>query len=459
MKLCVLGGGGVRSPFLAKSIACNSKLANITEVVFMDIDSYKLEKYGELARQISLRINPELNIQLETDAYKALDKADYVITTLRVGGDQARVNDEKIVSKYGIIAQETTGACGFAMAMRSIPRLIEYCKIIKEVSNPDCMIFNFTNPSGIVTQALNDLGYKVFGICDAPSEFIKQISQMLNVGERKFTSNCFGLNHYSWFNHFEIDNVDVTKQVLDSSELFEKTEMRLFEKDILNMTDGFLLNEYFYFYFYNKKAIELTLKSDQTRAQLIEMVNLQMNEALKNIDVKSNFETAFQLFFDHYYIRENNYMKTESGKNRVQHYSTPTVSEFIQTADDGGYAGVALRCVKALATNEPIEMILSVPNRGAISELFDDDIVEISCIIDSSGVHPKKQTDIPIVISNMICSMKEYERIAVKAIVNKDRNLAVKALLVNPLVANYDIAKNIIDEFIEQYEGELGTWK
>lgn len=459
MKLCVLGGGGVRSPFLAKSIAYNAEIAHITEVVYMDNDPAKLGKYGELAKQISIRINPKLTVHLETDARKALHHADYVITTLRVGGDESRVNDEKIVSKYGLLAQETTGACGFAMAMRSIPKLLEYCQIVREVAQPNCLIFNFTNPSGIVTQAMNDAGYPVIGICDAPSEFVKQLVEMIGASEKTFTCNCFGLNHYSWFNQFFLNGKDVSDTILKSKELFTKTEMRLFDQDILHLSEGMLPNEYFYFYYYNYKVIELNKQSQLTRAQLIAQVNQKMNEALKDVDVAVDFEKAFKIFFDHYNIRENNYMKTESGKTRVINYVTQTPETFIKTPDAGGYAGVALRCVKALETNEPVDMILSIPNQGAISFLLPNDIVEISCTVDGNGIHPKTQEKIPQFIQNSINTMKEYERTAVRSILTQDRNLAIKALLFNPLIANHNLAKAIIDEFIDQYAEDKTKWK
>ena len=458
MKLCVLGGGGVRSPFLAKSIAYNAELAHITEVVYMDIDPDKLAKYGELARQISIRINPKLTVHLETDARKALHYANYVITTLRVGGDESRVNDEKIVSKYGLIAQETTGACGFAMAMRSIPRLLEYCRIVREVADPNCLIFNFTNPSGIVTQALNDAGYPVIGICDAPSEFVKQLAEMIGESEKTFTCNCFGLNHFSWFNHFALNRKDISETILKSKALFTKTEMRLFNPDILDLTEGTLLNEYFYFYYYSRKVIELNKQSQLTRAQLIAQVNQKMNDALKEVDISTDFEKAFTMFFEHYNIRENSYMTTESGKTRVINYQTPTLEAFIQSPDAGGYAGVALRCVKALATNEPVDMILSVPNQDAIDCLRPGDIVEISCLVDGAGIHPKKQDKLPQFIQNSISTMKEYERLAVRSILSQDRALAVKAFLMNPLIANHDLAKAIIDEFIDQYAEDKTKW-
>lgn len=457
MKLCVLGGGGVRTPFLAKSIASNASLANIKEVVFMDTNEYKLTKYGKLAKGISNRLNPDLEVTLTTSAEEALKDANYIITTLRVGGDDERVADEDTVREHGLLIQETTGACGFAFALRSIPVLLDYCNLAKKIAAEDYIIFNFTNPSGLVTQALYDSGHTVYGICDAPSEFIKQLANILEVPEKEFTLDCFGLNHLSFFNNFKVNGEDVSEKLLSHPDLFVKSEMRIFDKDILDVTDGYLLNEYLYFYFYNKKAIRLINSASETRAELIARVNRKMDKEMELIDVDKQFDEAFKIFFDNYYIRENAYMTAESGVKRVLDYVTPSVQEFLDEPDTGGYAGVALRSVRALETNEPVEMILSVPNNGVVDFLEENDVIEVSCIIDSSGHRVKNPQNLPEGIKNLILTMKEYERLASKSILTKNRNLAIKALLINPLVANHDIAKDIVDKFIER-SGQEG-WK
>ena len=146
-KLCVVGGGGVRTPFVAKTVATNAAKAGIKQLVLQDNDEFKLNKYGMLAKEIARRIDPDLQVILESSPAIALKDCDYIISSIRVGGDVSRKTDQQIVEKYNLLAQETTGACGFAMAMRSIPTLIEYCEIAKKVSKPDHIIFNFTNPA------------------------------------------------------------------------------------------------------------------------------------------------------------------------------------------------------------------------------------------------------------------------------------------------------------------------
>lgn len=458
-KLCIIGGGGVRTPFVAKTIATHAANAGIAQLVLFDLDGVKLNTYGQIAAEIATRIDPNLKVTLTDDAREALMNCDYIITTVRVGGDSARREDEQIAAKYGLLAQETTGACGFAMAMRSIPILINYCQIANEVARPGYLVFNFTNPAGIVTQALRDLGFPAVGICDSPMELIRQLADMLEVPEREFTCNSFGLNHLSWFNKFKVKGTDVSTQVLNHPKLFEKTEMRLFKKDIMDQFPGYLLNEYLYFYYYQSKAIKLTDYSDLTRAELIKKVNQKMSNELAQINIKDNFDEAIKIFFDNYNVRENSYLKIESGIDRVKNYSTPTATEFISSPDSGGYAGVAMRLISALQGDEQIDMVLSVPNQGAIAELEPTDVIEVSCKISQGEILPTQQENIPDTILNLVLSIKNYERLALSAILARDKQLAISALMAHPLIADKQIAENLVEDFILAYGHYAGVWK
>ena len=164
MKITVLGGGGVRSPFLAKSLVSNAERVGITEIVFMDSSEEKLNIYGKIAKKIAESINPNIKFWLTSDPIEAIKDTNFVVTTIRVGEDAARVLDERIALKNGVLGQETTGAGGFAMSLRSIPKILEYCELIKKYAAKDALLFNFTNPSGIVTQAIHVSGFKnVYG--------------------------------------------------------------------------------------------------------------------------------------------------------------------------------------------------------------------------------------------------------------------------------------------------------
>ena len=459
MKLVVLGGGGVRSPFLAKSIVTRAKELGINKVVFMDNDSEKLRIYGGLAKHISNCIDDSIEFGLTTDIIEAVTDANFVITTLRVGQDEGRVSDERIALKYNILGQETTGAGGFAMSLRSIPALIEYCELIKQYAKKDAYVFNFTNPSGLVTQALRSAGYdNVYGICDGPSEFINELQALVDAPEDEFSVECFGLNHLSWFRKVMVKGVDKTEDVINNKETYIKTEEHLFDEELVKM-QKMLLNGYLYFYYHREKAVECIQKSGKTRGETILEINTRMNEKLSSIDVDKDFDKAFKIFLEHYYERENSYMSIESGNARAKQVVVPSVNEFIKEEDEGGYAGVALTFVKAMQTGKEVEMVLSVPNNGSIEGLEDDDVVEITCKIDKDGAKPVKIGKVPDLQMNLIKQVKLFERTTVEAIREKSIEKAIQGLMVHPLVNSYSLAKVLVHEYLDEYKEFVGDWR
>lgn len=458
-KLVVLGGGGVRSPFLAKSLATNARRLGINKIVLMDKSEEKLNIYGKIAKKIASYIDPTVSFTLSSSPREALKDADYIITTIRVGEDYGRVQDERIALKNGVLGQETTGAGGFGMALRSVPVIIDYCNIIKEVSSKDAVLFNFTNPSGIVTQAMNFAGFKnVFGICDAPTEFIKQICELLEEKKEDVSVECFGLNHLSWFRNIKVRGIDVTDKVLNHKDLFTKTEMRLFEPGLLKISENLMLNEYLYFYYYREKAIDSILKSGKTRGELIYEINQEMTSELKNINIEKDFDNAFKIFMNYYLKRENTYMSIESQQEKYAKWENFTLEEYIKKEDTGGYAGVALNIIEALQNGKQSEMVISVPNKGAIDFLDYNDVVEVTCELDKDGVKPKNIENIPIMQRNLINQIKEYERLTVEAVFEKDKEKAIKALTTHPLISSYSLAKKLVKEYLEAHKEYVGDW-
>lgn len=458
MKLAVLGGGGVRSPFLAKSIALGADETGITEVIFMDTDSEKLYTYGKIAKRISGLINPKLAFSLTADADEALKDADFIITTIRAEGDEGRVFDERTALDLGVLGQETTGAGGFAMALRSIHTLIDYCEKIKRLSKPDAPVFNFTNPSGLVTQALRTMGYNnVYGVCDAPSGFLRQLKNMIK--SEDLTCECFGLNHLSWFCDFKKGGEDCTDEILSHPRLYEDTEMVHFDKELVELSDNYLPNEYLYFYHYRNKAVSSVLSGAKTRGETILEINNMMMDEMRTIDIDADFEKAFHCFMKHYAMREDSYFSIETGHLRKEKFPVPTVEEYIHQPEKGSYAAVALEFIKAVNSGKKVEMVLSVPNEGALDFLDKNDVCEITCTVDKDGVHPHRIKNVPTMQKNLIRAVKDYENLTVEAIMEKDRSKAVKALTVHPLVCSYDLAEKLVDSYYEKYKAYVGSWK
>ena len=248
VKLTVIGGGGVRSMFLAKSIAQAAEELDIDKLVFMDIDTEKLRIYGGMAAKIVKLLCPKLKFSCTTNVVEAFIGADYIITTVRAGGDGMRVRDERIALAAGVIGQETTGAAGFSFAMRSIPVLLDYCAYVKKYAKPDVKIFNFTNPAGLVSQAMRDAGHdNTFGICDAPTSMLGSFAELLSVPSESVSGEAFGLNHLSFFESVTVNGKNVLPRLIESDVAYERTDMRYFDKAYLRRKQ-LIPNEYLYYY-------------------------------------------------------------------------------------------------------------------------------------------------------------------------------------------------------------------
>lgn len=457
MKLCVIGGGGARSVFLTKSLIKSAKEINVDHIVLMDNNEKKLMKYGVLAKEVAKRLDPSIRLELTVDAKEALSDADYIITTLRVGGDEARMFDEQCCLGLGVLGQETTGAGGFAMAIRSVPPLIEYCKTAKKVAKEGHLIFNFTNPSGIITQALRSIGFhNVYGICDAPSGFIRQLEELLCVNRDDLKIECYGLNHLSWFRKASVGGRQVQEELLNNPQLYKKTDMRLFDYEMCRINENCMLNEYLHFYYNRESSLWHIRKSGCPRGEMIYHINKELEEKLENVDVEQEFERAFSMYMNSYAKRENAYFAAESGESRPHVWRSPTVEEFIREPDEGGYAAVALKFIKAITSGEKTQMILSVPNEGAIEGMEADDVVEITCTIDKDGAHPIHIGAIDEFQLMQIKRIKYFERCSIRAILEGDRDAAVKGLYMHPLVNDLQIARSLVSIFFDKYSEYIG---
>lgn len=454
MKLTVIGGGGVRSMFLAKSIAQKAEQLNIDRLVFMDNDSEKLNIYGKMAKKVAELLCPSLKFELTENAEEAIKDADYIITTIRVGGDEMRVKDERIALGLNLLGQETTGAAGLSFAMRSVSQLADYCEMVKKYAKPNCKVFNFTNPAGVVSQTLRDMGYDfTYGICDAPSGMLRSFEKLYGAEEGSAKGEVYGLNHLSYFSSITINGKEVMNELIDNDKAYEETDMRYFEKKLLKERKA-VLNEYLYYFYYREKAIANILKADKTRGEQIYEINKAMTSELENVDIDNDFDKAFKIFEHWYGVRENNYMASETGVKR----SNPWHFDIFQK-DSGGYAGVALKFIEIANSKKQDSMILCVPNQGAINGLKDDDVVEITCDINENGAVPHKFGDVDEQNLELIRRVKIYERLASQAIREKSKQKAVEALTLHPLVNSYSLASELVEKYIELNKDYTGEWK
>ena len=454
MKLTVIGGGGVRSMFLAKSIAQKAKALRIDTLVLMDNNKQKLRIYGKMAKRTAYVIAPSLQVLLTTDPIAAIQDADYVITTIREGGDEMRVRDERIALSHGVLGQETTGAAGLSFAMRSVYALRDYCELVKKYAKPGCKVFNFTNPAGVVSQTLRDMGYRfTYGICDAPSGMLRSFAKLYGKDEDSAKGEIYGLNHLSYFTSVTVDGKECLNDLINNERAYRETDMRYFEPRLLRERHA-ILNEYLYYYYYPEIALHNILNAPQTRGEQIAEINRKMTEELSSIDIDNDFDKAFAVFEHWYGIRENNYMASETGVVRQNKWHFD-----IHQKDDGGYAGVALKFMEIEQSGQSDSMILCTQNNGALPFLNDTDVVEITCDIINGEAVPHRFNNTDEQNDELIRRVKMYERLASKAIRSKSRQTAIEALTLHPLVNSYSIATALIDEYLALNSEYTQDWR
>jgi 6-phospho-beta-glucosidase len=452
MKIAVIGGAGVRTVIFINGLLTRYKKLNIDKVILYDINQEKLQIIGKLCQHVINRKNEDLQLEVVDNAIDAISGADYIVTTLRVGGDHSRVMDEQIALEEGVIGQETTGVGGFSMAVRTIPILLEYCELIKKYA-PNAWIFNFTNPSGLVTQALKNAGYdRIVGICDAPSSTKFRMARDLKVAEKDLYVEFFGLNHLSWIRSVKKYGTEILDDLLQDDEFLSNIqEFSMFDPDLLRSI-GFLPNEYLYYYYHREKALANILKSGATRGKTIEAVNVQMMKELEEMDIDADPEAALQVFLYYMAVREGSYMSIETGNDHKEEIRKGE----LEVPDGMGYAGVMLDCIEGLQSEEGYHLVLSVENNGCIAGLEDRDVIEVTCNVSKEGIRPVPIGEVPEHCYLLMRMIKMYEKLIVKAIETKSKETAIQALTLHPLINSYSLAKRLVDKYDKAYGGILG---
>ncbi|GAC1356303.1 MAG: glycosyl hydrolase [Herpetosiphon sp.] len=459
MKLTVIGGGGVRAPLFVTSALRRAAQIGLDELCLMDLDGGKLELIGGVCRAVARRAASNVRITTTTDARAALTGASHVVTTIRVGNEQGRVLDERIALRHGVLGQETTGPGGFAMALRSIPAILAYAELLEEVS-PGAWLFNFTNPAGLVTQALRDRGFeRTVGICDSANAAQLAVSRRLHIDLHRLEAEVFGLNHLSWCRSVRLDGVDQLVPLLHDPTFLAGSMLNMFDADLVQHM-SLWLNEYLFYFYYAEQAVERIMSSDRTRGEEIVDLNRRLLELLRSTDVIGHPDEALRAYYAYQARRNATYM----------HYAqpeAPTPSEADDQAavesagiEEGeGYAGVALDLIEALTQGRPLHIALNVPNGASITGMHATDVVEVSCVVDRAGIRPVQIGEIAAAPHALMQSVKLYERLTVEAIQQRSRVIAVDALMAHPLVLSYSRATSLVNDYLEAHAQYVGVWQ
>jgi 6-phospho-beta-glucosidase len=455
MKLTFIGAGGVRTPLVIQSVLAYQNRLPLDTVCMMDIDPERLDLM-KLACKPRLANGAKFNIEWTTDAKKAISGADFIVTTFREGSLESRVIDEQVPLKYGVLGQETTGPGGFAMALRTVPVILKYVEMIRKWA-PNAWLLNFTNPAGILTEAITRVaGFEhAVGICDNPSAMLRAAAGFLKVEPEKLFPEYYGINHLGWMRALYLDGrnmvPDIIRGVKESGEFLDHFPFDINEIEAL----GTIPNEYVYFYYYPKKAVENLLMSKQSRAMQILPFNQELYASLRQIRDEEEDPKKIHAVYMHYLKqRHGTYMTLETGL-QTQLVSDDEKEEEQEIAEvlaesAEGYSAVALNVIEAL-TVSPKVMILNVPNRGALPGMADDDVVETTVMVGNGLIRPFAMGPLPDADLGLMKSVKAYERLTIDAAVKDSYPLALKALTLHPLVPGYDIAKKILDDYLAQH--------
>jgi 6-phospho-beta-glucosidase len=426
LKVAVIGGGSTYTPELINGFLARMGQFPLDELWLMDIDEERLNIVGGFAqRMVETRGSP-FKVVLSTNQRESIKDASYVTTQLRVGHMEARRRDEYLGRRHGLIGQETTGVGGMAKALRTIPVILKIARDIKEVANPGTMLVNFTNPAGLVTQALSKYAVQVpaVGVCNVPITTKMGILEGLEKATDKKIDpdrtelDTLGLNHLSWHRGFTIDGEDVWPQVIQAfidelkSEEHPEWDARTIE--ILQMMPNYYLQ---YFYHTDRKLASQE-KWPPSRAE--EVIEIE--------------------------------------KDLLREYADPNLNE--PPADlmkRGGayYSTVATQLLNAHFNDLGETHVVNIANNGAVREWPSEWVLEIPSTVKKSGVTPIPTEPLPHSQFGLISAVKAYELLTVEAAVHGDRKAAYEALLVNPLGPKADKIQTVLDDMLETHREHL----
>ncbi len=454
MKLTILGGAGMRTPQLINGLFKHNDI-KFSEVVLFDTDEKRLSIMGELSNFLVEENNNPFVLTFTTNISDAVRGADFIYSAIRVGQEESRINDERVSLKHGVIGQETTGPGGFAMALRTIPVMLEYSKIINELA-PDAWLLNFTNPAGLIAQALNTYGEhkKVIGICDAHAGIKNAIGKFLQVPHTELQADYFGLNHLGWVPSVYVNGEDKLPEILENYERLARIShvFNFFDPELVrNM--GMLPNEYLYYFYYQDIAVKNIIQSNETRGEQIVKLNRPLLDRLTKLVNEGKMQEALNDYNQTLEARSSTYMSRETSGNIHNVYEKEEKVGI--TFEEEGYEGLALNIIKSIVNNKQQILTLNVPNKGTISHLHDDDVVEVPCLVNKNGYFPLSIGKVPDISMSLIKPVKTYERLAVDAAVKGDYNSAVHALTVHPLVPSYKVSESILDEYLQVHADYL----
>ena len=444
MKLCILGGGGFRTPYVYQALLRDQGSPRVEEVALYDTDADKLDGVVRILRQLAADFPDAPRLVPTTELSTALQGSDFVFAAVRIGGLEGRCCDERVALDLDLLGQETTGPGGLAYALRTVPFMLNVAQQVRELA-PTAYFLNFTNPAGIITEAMQSvLGDRVLGICDTPSGLGRRIAGLLGLDHDRVQMDYVGLNHLGWMRRLLFDGRDVLPDLLTDDEALDALEEGIvFGRDWLR-TLGSVPNEYLYYYYSNREAVRGIKASKQTRGEFLLATQHEFWQQLAGADDAAGLWRATVT------ARSASYMAEAKGgeQGNPAHPKAPELDPAQQ-----GYAGVALGVMSAISRNERTTMILNVRNGTTIAGLPSDAVVEVPTTVDANGVHPLTTAAPDLHQLGLMQQVKAVERHTIAAAVHGDRDEALKAFALHPLVDSVALGRRLLDGYVAANPG------
>ncbi|MER6692547.1 6-phospho-beta-glucosidase [Streptomyces minutiscleroticus] len=440
MRLTILGGGGFRVPLVYGALLGDRAAGRVTHVVLHDLDADRLTAVSRVLAEQAADVPDAPEVTATTDLDEALRGADFVFSAIRVGGLEGRAADERVALAEGVLGQETVGAGGIAYGLRTVPVADDIARRVARLA-PDAWVINFTNPAGLVTEAMSrHLGDRVIGICDSPVGLGRRVARVLGADPREAWIDYVGLNHLGWVRGLRVDGRDELPRLLADPRLLGSFEEgRLFGPDWLRAL-GMIPNEYLHYYYFNRETVRAYQEAERTRGAF-----LRDQQARFYAQAVRPGTSALAAWESTRAEREATYMS----ENR------DTAGAGEREADDlsGGYEKVALALMRAVARDERTTLILNVRNGRTLAALDADAVIEVPCLVDAGGAHPVAADPLPDHATGLVCSVKAVEREVLAAAASGSRATAVKAFALHPLVDSVGVARRLVDGYTAAHPG------
>ena len=413
LKIAVIGAGSTYTPELIEGIIERRDNLPVGSIALMDIGRERLEVVGGLARRQLDKSGLDCELILTNDMDRALDGASFVLSQIRAGRMAARIRDEKIPLKYGLLGQETTGAGGFMNALRTTPIIMDIAERMKRVAAGGAWMINFSNPSGIIAEAvLNYAGINMIGLCNCPINMVKDIADTL--GTSDFDYEYVGLNHLSWITSVVMrgQKENLVPSLLGNTGAKMKNIPDIEFEPALLRAVPYIPSSYLSYYYARGAQVDKCLKAEKSRGEIC-------------LDIEAKL---------------------------VEQYTNPELNvKPPELSQRGGalYSTAAISAVESIAGDKKELHVVAAKNEGAIPFMADDDVVEVLCEMGKDGVVPQPVYEYNDVVAGLMQAVKAYEKLAVRAALEGDRDIALAAMMVHPLIGDYAKAAPLLEEMLE----------